>query len=430
MTACKRKGKNIVDKFFELFSNLKKSAKIMQLQKIQQINELTNKMNVDEFCSVFSTDLFNEIEQMIKRMKLPKENAVVLLKNMGYYKTINRLDGDEFVCLPLVRSFDLMVFNENDKIEDKNEKLLVDLCECYMFINKRYPTGMLLVCVPCLLKAALNKEENEEAQKEVEMALLALRNVYLWDDLKKEIYLNEIKEIVQYHQEHHNLTHLAYQSAWEFLINRLFFDRKLEEVIVNELHLIQESTRELDKLMEYVDWKEKRKGKGGEEDKVIISWLAVLDIYFSSCKIRNDEYVKLFNSISRIFQTANTNHLEICNRCIILFRSVAKSRAVEVDELLKSKVIDVMLEEIARLDALNFLIERYLSFFKELIDRLKSKMECMEEAKRKETVRKVVGKMEEEGYEDCIIGLSQCMIVGEFDDFYLIDNLDDYFVFC
>eukprot|EP00770_Monocercomonoides_exilis_P000423 MONOS_420.1-p1 / transcript=MONOS_420.1 / gene=MONOS_420 / organism=Monocercomonoides_exilis_PA203 / gene_product=unspecified product / transcript_product=unspecified product / location=Mono_scaffold00007:27207-27823(-) / protein_length=132 / sequence_SO=supercontig / SO=protein_coding / is_pseudo=false len=71
--------------------------------------------------------------------------------------------------------FEKMIIDENEKKEGKNEKLLVDLCECYLlFYSGVFSSKMLSLCVPCLLKFALKKEEREKVQKEVEMALLAL----------------------------------------------------------------------------------------------------------------------------------------------------------------------------------------------------------------------------------------------------------------
>ncbi|KAH7814923.1 uncharacterized protein MONOS_11123 [Monocercomonoides exilis] len=75
--------------------------------------------------------------------------------------------------------------------------------------------ALLSICVPRLLNVALEKKENEEAQKEVENALVALSSVWMMNKKTKKMCSNDIKEIIQYHQENHNLTRLAYQSAWQ-----------------------------------------------------------------------------------------------------------------------------------------------------------------------------------------------------------------------
>ncbi|KAH7821033.1 uncharacterized protein MONOS_17783 [Monocercomonoides exilis] len=112
--------------------------------------------------------------------------------------------------------------------------------------------------VPSVLKVALKKEESEEIQKEVEIALLSLSNIG-YCKVRQEQYYFEIKEILKYHQEHHNLTHLAYQSAWQFFIYRFFNDNSLEDTISNELHFGREATRELEEL-EKCELEEERKG--------------------------------------------------------------------------------------------------------------------------------------------------------------------------
>ncbi|KAH7816355.1 uncharacterized protein MONOS_15034 [Monocercomonoides exilis] len=140
------------------------------------------------------------------------------------------------------------------------------------------------MCVPYLLKVALKKVENEEAQKEVEMALLASSSIGIFNSIKKELYLNEIKEIIQHHHEHHNLTRIAYQSAWQFFIDRFFNDKSLEEVIVNELHFPRETAKELEVLTRCIDWKKKEEEneeKGRKETKeevVLYRWLRMLEI--------------------------------------------------------------------------------------------------------------------------------------------------------
>ncbi|KAH7815823.1 uncharacterized protein MONOS_18291 [Monocercomonoides exilis] len=68
-----------------------------------------------------------------------------------------------------------MMIDEDKK--KKDEKLLTVLCECFPQLNDgTFSDEILTVFIPCLLKVALKKEENEEIQKEVEIALSALTN--------------------------------------------------------------------------------------------------------------------------------------------------------------------------------------------------------------------------------------------------------------
>ncbi|KAH7822141.1 uncharacterized protein MONOS_5955 [Monocercomonoides exilis] len=111
--------------------------------------------------------------------------------------------------------FEKMIIDEEKKKEEKNEKLLTDLCECYLALLERkhfVPDDVLKIVVHYILRAASNKEESEEVQKEVEMALLPLSNIFPYT-VEKEEHEKELIEILLHHRQHHNLTHLAYQSA-------------------------------------------------------------------------------------------------------------------------------------------------------------------------------------------------------------------------
>ncbi|KAH7828427.1 uncharacterized protein MONOS_4584 [Monocercomonoides exilis] len=145
------------------------------------------------------------------------------------------------------------------------------------------PERVTEICVRCLLKVALSKEESEKTQKEVEMALLALSCIELYNGVENELYLNEIKEIIQYHQKCGNLTPFAYQSAWLFLIYRSFYDEDLVAAVVNELHFVEDARRELGDLSKRVDRKRKeeeneKRRKETKEELLLIRWLRMLVI--------------------------------------------------------------------------------------------------------------------------------------------------------
>ncbi|KAH7823385.1 uncharacterized protein MONOS_10784 [Monocercomonoides exilis] len=165
----------------------------------------------------------------------------------------------DFAECTLNGRLETMISEEEEKKEEKDERLLVDACEIYLLLNDRFNTYLVLICVPCLLKAASNKEESEEAQKEVEMALLALSNIHERFEIPEELFFDEIKEIVEYHHEHHNLTHLAYVSAWKFEMRRLRFNENLYGAVANERHFAKATGRELEELAKCVDWQAKRR---------------------------------------------------------------------------------------------------------------------------------------------------------------------------
>eukprot|EP00770_Monocercomonoides_exilis_P004211 MONOS_4192.1-p1 / transcript=MONOS_4192.1 / gene=MONOS_4192 / organism=Monocercomonoides_exilis_PA203 / gene_product=unspecified product / transcript_product=unspecified product / location=Mono_scaffold00108:32884-33974(+) / protein_length=324 / sequence_SO=supercontig / SO=protein_coding / is_pseudo=false len=292
-----------------------------------------------------------------------------------------------------------MIIEEDEKKEGKDEKLLVDLCECYIFLSCKFTHELLSICVPCILKVALRKEGNEESQREVDFALLALSNI-------------------KFHQEHHNLTLLAYQSAWEFLINRLLRDKSLEEVIVNELQFPRAATRVLDDMVRFVDWKKEKEEEKEERRKdkhkelIILRWLRTLERYFHNCTTWKEGNVELINSLVQLFRAAKYNHRKIGYKCIDILLITLKHGAAGVDGLLKGGAIDAAMEEILQQTLNHSSMWNCLRFFEVILEKLKEEEDDekgekeddeSEKMKRKEVKRKVFEKMEEEGYEDCTL---------------------------
>ncbi|KAH7826725.1 uncharacterized protein MONOS_12333 [Monocercomonoides exilis] len=295
-----------------------------------------------------------------------------------------------------------MIFEE-EKREEKNERLLVDLCECYLLLGNQFNSELIPICMSCLFKVALNKQEDEETQKEVEMALLALRRIYTFQKMEKELYFNEINEIIQHHQEHHNLTQLAYQSAWGFLIYRLRADNSLEEVIVNELHFGREAARELEELSNCVDWKRKEEVNGRIEVMIIRRWLNEVYDFFDSSILWNEEFAGLIGSIVQVFRASRDNHKGIRYGCLYSLEYAAEKRNMEIDAFVKEGAVDLFLEEMKQSTLKDNIIRYFLNILLNFSRQMKAKKNNeMEEAKRKELKRKLFEMNEEEGYEDTI----------------------------
>ncbi|KAH7817734.1 uncharacterized protein MONOS_13864 [Monocercomonoides exilis] len=162
----------------ELLSELVHCNEKEQQQKINEINRIAEKIEKEEIESAFTKELFDKMHKMIEEKKMSMENVIVLLKRMGYLKGLKDMYIYGFDISLLKRRIEKMIFDEDKKkIDVKNEKLLVDLCECYLTLVYDFSSEFLSICVPCLLKFALNKEESEKAQNEVEMALLALSSI-------------------------------------------------------------------------------------------------------------------------------------------------------------------------------------------------------------------------------------------------------------
>ncbi|KAH7827161.1 uncharacterized protein MONOS_17286 [Monocercomonoides exilis] len=401
-------------KFTELFSELEHCIEDEQRKKIGEMNDIVDGMNYKEFKSVFVADLFNEIDKMIEKEKLSMENAILLLKHVGYLCILRHICILDFEFTLLNERFKKMIITEEKKKEEKDENLFVDLIECYLLLYCHL--GNLMketkeICFPCLLKAALKKEKSEVTQKDVEIALLALCCMSAFNHVGQELYLNKITEIIKYHQEHLNLTRLAYQSAWRFFIFRLWSQNSLEGMIVNDLCFAREASRELEELSKCVNWKRKEENGRMEVKEVIIirRWLIVFRNYFEWCTLWNEELVGLMSSIVQLFRAARDNYREICIECLYMFVTVAGNRAVEIDGMLKGRVIDTIFEEIQRPTLIDVMAFQSLTFFDHISSRLKRKKDDkMEEAKRKELKRKVFEKLEEGVYEDitvCLCGV-------------------------
>ncbi|KAH7815775.1 uncharacterized protein MONOS_18694 [Monocercomonoides exilis] len=310
---------------------------IAQKRIIEDLNLLIEGMNKEEFNFVCTEKLFIKISKMIVEKKIQVEKAILVLKHMGYLKMLKSISGLRNGACILCARFEIMIEKEEKKKKEKDEKLLLDLYECCLLLEDGIVSKLLQVCVPCLRKAASNREENEEVQKEVEMALLALSNIK-YDEVRNDLYLNEIKEIIVYHQELWNLIQLAYQSAWGFLTNGLLHNANLEEVIVNNLHFVREVGGELEELTKCVDWKREKeeRGKEGKEEILILKWLQTLGKFLFYCRLRNEEYSVLVESIVQAFRAAKDNYRDIVSQYIKSFCFSVNNRNVKVEGLLKS----------------------------------------------------------------------------------------------
>eukprot|EP00770_Monocercomonoides_exilis_P005075 MONOS_5049.1-p1 / transcript=MONOS_5049.1 / gene=MONOS_5049 / organism=Monocercomonoides_exilis_PA203 / gene_product=unspecified product / transcript_product=unspecified product / location=Mono_scaffold00143:4817-6202(-) / protein_length=377 / sequence_SO=supercontig / SO=protein_coding / is_pseudo=false len=369
-------GKSICSKFTgaqllpKSFYELERFSEEEQKLKIEELNKLMDEMNKEELDSILTAELFDRVDKMIGEKKISLDNVIWLLKHIGYCAAMENVWNESLCTYSLFKRFENMIFDEEMKKEGKNEKLIIDLCECYISLSGYISFDSLSICVPHLLKAASIKEINETKQKEVEMTLITLRrlrNCYI----ERKLYLDEIAEIIKYCQEHHNLTRLAYQSAWQFLILRFWSDGSLKDIIVNELHFVREAIRELEELS----------------------------------KSRNEEYALLIDSIVQVFRAAKANYMEISRKCICIFGSAGKSRAMKTDDLLKGRAIDAVLEVIQRPMLDDEMTYESLMIFMNISKKLKEEKEKGEKGKeeRKVLKRKVFDKMEEEGYEDIII---------------------------
>ncbi|KAH7822732.1 uncharacterized protein MONOS_17640 [Monocercomonoides exilis] len=446
-----RRTEHPVEKFTELFSELENCSEMEQKQKIEEMNELMNEMNKVEICSVFTNGQLDRLNKMIEERKISLENAIPLLKHMGYCKAMKDFLGTSLCKSSLQERFEKMIVEEKKK---KNEKLLVDLCECYISLYESLREALFSICVPCLLKVALNKEESEENQKEVEMALLAMSNIKAYHRVGNGLYLNEMTEILKYHQKNHYLTRLAYQSAWVFLISRWTYDKFLNSNVLNELHFVGEATRELEELMKCADWKrkeeEEERGKETKEELLLLRWLVIIDFYSQKVQIHGEEFVKLTRCIIDLCRAAKGNCREIYRKCYSFFYYYI-FRAESFYYSLCEEVADLILEEMHgptidnEVTTLN--IDAFYDFLRVLRGKRekknsltsfilfawnwlngKAKEEIEKENQKVMLYRELCEKMEEEGYEDLIVSFYKSVFdLAHFRA--LSKNPNDYFVY-
>ncbi|KAH7826952.1 uncharacterized protein MONOS_18591 [Monocercomonoides exilis] len=417
--------KKVVKKFNEILKELEHCDEDEQKKKIEEMNKMTGEMNEEEFKSVFTARMFNKINEIIKVKKLTIENLILLLKRISYFKMLAFISTQSFNYSLLCKKLKALIIDEDKKKERMNEKYFIDLCECYISLSYNFPPELLSICIPCLLKVALNKEENEETQNEVEMALLALSNI-IYSKVAKELYIKEIVEIMKYHQEHRNLTHLAYQSAWHFLINRFRQDKSLEDVIVNELHFARETAGELNGLSKCVDWKREK-----EEEKavVLMEWLKALDICFIYFRSRNEVFILLTNCIVKLFRAAKDKHRKISTYCIYLFKVAAEFGAFQISHLLNGGAVDAVLEEIHEPTLNDGIVGKMLLFFMNISKKLKKEGgDEMDMKERKMMKMDIFEKAEEEGYEDAIAGFHKTINFLNNKFHFKSLNIADYFM--
>ncbi|KAH7816608.1 uncharacterized protein MONOS_5850 [Monocercomonoides exilis] len=423
--------------FLELLSKLYtepgKCAENEQKQKIKEMNELIGEMDEEEFDSVFTIELFNKMDKMIEEKELLLEDAILLLKEMGCNKVIKKLWSVSFNCSSLCKRLMKMIVDENRKKEEKNENLLLYLCECYLLLHndsEKLPQKLLSICLSSLLKAALKKEKRKETQSDVEIVFAALSNIGQWVRIEKELYMNEMIEIIKHHQEHHNLTHIAYLSAWVFLMDRSFGERGLEEVIANELHIARETARELEELAKCVDWENEEETKRKKEAFLIKKWISLVTSQFPLLISQKEDNVELLHCLVQLCRASRGNGRKIYRNCANIFQIVAEVKKVSVEVLIKGRAIDVMLEEMQQSTLDVDVASGCLRFFFEVSKKLDGNDDIeIYEDKRKDIKMEIFEKIEEEGFEDEVTNIFGIFFIFN-GEYYAEMSLDltDYLV--
>ncbi|KAH7821426.1 uncharacterized protein MONOS_17743 [Monocercomonoides exilis] len=313
-----------------------------------------------------------------------------------------------------------MIIDEENKKEEKNEKLLIDLCECFLCLSNYFdyfyegPSELISICVTNLLIAASHKNEDEETRAEVEIAIVILSKIERHYNRDSELLLCKITEIMKYHQEHRNLSHLAYQAAWRILTRRSFFDPKIQIIIDDDLHFVSETIRELVDLTRYVNWFEKKKEENLSKNIWIIErWGFSLCNTYAHCKFNRNEFVELFSCIANMCKLSKMNYRDLRSQYIYILYIIFERREANVEDLLKGGAVEVCLDEICWPTLENDPTWSCLSIFmfisKELSGMSYLNSEETNNSKRKIIKRRMFEKMEEEGFEDLMISFQEIL---------------------
>ncbi|KAH7824735.1 uncharacterized protein MONOS_17504 [Monocercomonoides exilis] len=399
----------LTENFTEIFSRIKNCSDAKQKILFSEISEVIERMNETEFNSVISKDLFNEIDKIIEKKTILFENALLLLKIFGKWKVFKEINNSCFIKSILHNRIESLILEEKKENEKKNTNFLIDLYECYLLLKgNHFHEKATIIIVPCLAEFALNKDKNPRTQKEVEFALLALGNIPSFPlKIEKDWYLKEMVEIMKYHQEHHNLTHLAYQSSWRFVLNRFKSERIPNDKIVNEFHFAREIAKEIKSLTACVDWKKKKEEKKKTKEQIVIDrWFKDLQENLFEVDLWNEENAELTESLAMLFKSSKDNYVELYNQCFDVFTKMINLRRVLPFDLLKGGVIVTVMEDLQQPTLPDSSDVRCMSFFVHLSRKMNKKMDDESDEKQRKLMKgEILQKLEEEGYEDEIASL-------------------------
>eukprot|EP00770_Monocercomonoides_exilis_P012718 MONOS_12662.1-p1 / transcript=MONOS_12662.1 / gene=MONOS_12662 / organism=Monocercomonoides_exilis_PA203 / gene_product=unspecified product / transcript_product=unspecified product / location=Mono_scaffold00716:4992-6454(+) / protein_length=395 / sequence_SO=supercontig / SO=protein_coding / is_pseudo=false len=381
---------NRAEKYTEMLFQLRNYSAEEQTQRVGEMNSLMDQMGEDEMDN-HASKVFEEFCRMIEEKKVSLENTISLMKRVGY------------------------------------ANIMKSIYAIYLNISPE----IIPVYVPCMLNAALKKEESEETRKEVEDALLALNYIEEAHFVRIELFQSKIKEIIMYHQEHRNLSHMGYRSAWHFYLNRLLDYSFLGDAIVNELHFVREAARELEELSRSVRMKQKEGKVISPEFKYTVNgWLETVLYYRQSGPRAKEDYVPLVQSMVCLRKAARGIENEMFGINSQTYELMALYIAGSVEDLLKGGVFEAVLEEMQRDFIENHKMHDCYKFFL-AIQELKMRAEpTANEAQKKEIKMKLHEKLEEEGFEDIIIGNYE--VNGQISKVYcpkISVNVVDYLVY-
>eukprot|EP00770_Monocercomonoides_exilis_P014083 MONOS_14030.1-p1 / transcript=MONOS_14030.1 / gene=MONOS_14030 / organism=Monocercomonoides_exilis_PA203 / gene_product=unspecified product / transcript_product=unspecified product / location=Mono_scaffold00924:20288-21226(+) / protein_length=294 / sequence_SO=supercontig / SO=protein_coding / is_pseudo=false len=270
---------------------------------------------------------------------------------------------------------------------------------------------VLMICVPLLLKDALNKEESEKAQKDVEMALIALTNIAKINEEKDCLFLNEITEIIKHHLVHRNLTHFSYQLAWDLFVRNADLDWETESGKFFGAFFAREVVGELEELKSCVCWEkkkkrkrkgEKAKGRKGRKEKLIFKrWHSTIRMCYNCSGLCGEGWDELVRCLVGLSMTAEGSSRGTCRRCFDLFEGILFCSTDDVGILISGGAVDYVMEKLCQRILDKEITNCCLKFNISLLNRMREKIEDENEKERQKMQnRRIIDLFEEGGYED------------------------------
>ncbi|KAH7820963.1 uncharacterized protein MONOS_17776 [Monocercomonoides exilis] len=391
-------------------------------QTITKMCRMVSNMDKEELKLVIENNIFNTIENMVENKKIALECLFPLLKEIEYWKEMKNIWSLHFEESLLCQRFEKMIVDEIEKKDGKNEKFLINLCERYLLLNDVFSSDLASISIPYLFAVASSKEENEEIQREVEIVLLIMCNLIDADGIEKDLFSNGLADLVKYHKQHHNLTHVSYESAWMILICLSSY----KKVHLNEMDFVKEAIRELEELLKSVDWKKQEKDIEMSKNVCTITrWYSSFGRCFFSNETWKEECAELVAFNAKLCKIAKKKSGSISNCCFLLYETMIRLKKVNLECFVKEGVVDSILEEIVQSTLEKELIFYCLNFFSAL-----SKMQISGfdienyELNIKKTKKELFVKLEEEGYDDMIISFNEPFLKSDYSIYF--KKIEDY----
>ncbi|KAH7825942.1 uncharacterized protein MONOS_9819 [Monocercomonoides exilis] len=175
---------------------------------------------------------------------------------------------------------------------------------------------------------------------------------------------------------------------------------------------MREAIRELEELEGRVNWMKRGKFLNEVMDEITLTrWLDTLGYYFFFYEWKEIKSPNFFECIVRILRKAKKYHRKVFKRCVYVISRIANPVSSDISYLLRSGIIRIVMEEMQQPTVRRDYLEWCLKYIISLVRRVSGpSIDASEREKRKMQKHQILGILEEEGYEDEIISVYECMV--------------------